>query len=275
MLRIGRIEYANCTPIFHALHELYPAAEYTYVEGVPAYLNSLLVSGGIDVCPSSSITFSTHADQFLILPDISISSRGAVLSVLLFSTVPITDLHGTTVLLSSESATSVALMKILLKIRYGCDCNYRITDQVDPADLRGAAALLLIGDAALRASRTLSNMFVYDLGELWFDWTGEPFVFALWMTTREKFKIHGDELKRLSHQLQHAKAYAKTHLEQIVGKTTERGWMEPELLLEYWRNNICYDLTELHLAGLKRYFRLAVEVGLIATVPELAFLPKD
>ena len=275
MLRIGRIEYANCTPIFHALHELYPATEYFYVEGVPAYLNNLLVSGDIDVCPSSSITYSTHADQFLILPDISISSLGAVLSVLLFSSVPITDLHGMTVLLSSESATSVVLMKILLKIRYGCDCNYRVANLADPSDLQGAAALLLIGDSALRASRTLSGMFVYDLGELWFDWTGEPFVFALWMTTREAFKIHGDELKRLSRQLQRAKTYAKNHLGQIVEKTIEREWMEPEHLLEYWRNNISYDLTELHLAGLKRYFQLAEKVGLIATVPEFVFLPTD
>jgi chorismate dehydratase len=275
MLRIGRIEYANCTPVFHALHELYPASDYRYAGGVPARLNSLLASGDIDVCPSSSITFSIHADQFLIIPGISISSKGPVLSVLLFSTTPIEDLDGRTVLLSSESATSVNLLKILLKIRYDCDCSYRVTSQVDLGDLHGAAALLLIGDSALRASRMLSNMFVYDLGELWYGWTGEPFVFALWLTTRTAFKNHGDELKLLFHQLCRAKVYAREHLEQIVEVSPERNWMESELLLEYWRNNICYDLTEHHLAGLKRYFRLAVEAGLIADVPELSFLPTD
>ncbi|NVN89493.1 MAG: menaquinone biosynthesis protein [Desulfuromonadales bacterium] len=275
MIRIGRIEYANCTPVFHALHKLYPASDYQYIVGVPSYLNSLLASCDIDVCPSSSITFSTHADQFLILPDISISSWGAVLSVLLFSSLPIHDLDGKTVLLSSESATSVNLLKILLQIRYGCDCSYQVTDQSDPSDLRGAAALLLIGDAALRASRVLPNMFVYDLGELWSDWTGEPFVFALWLTTRESFKNHGDELKRLSQQLYHAKVYAREHLEHIVQVSPERNWMGAELLLEYWRNNICYDLSEEHLAGLKRYFQLAVEAGLIVRVPEFVFLPTD
>jgi chorismate dehydratase len=275
MLRIGRIEYANCTPVFHALHKLYPASNYQYAGGVPACLNSLLASGDIDVCPSSSIAFSTHAEQFLIIPEISISSNGPVLSVLLFSTTPIEELGGKTILLSSESATSVNLLKILLKIRYGCDCSYQATNQVDPGDLHGASALLLIGDSALRASMMLPNMFVYDLGDLWSGWTGEPFVFALWLTTRTAFQNHGDELNRLFHQLCCAKVYAKEHLEQIVEVSPERNWMGPELLLEYWRNNICYDLTEHHLDGLKRYFRLAVEAGLIANVPKLAFLPTD
>lgn len=275
MLRIGRIEYANCTPVFHALHELYPLTAYQYIGGVPAYLNGLLASGDIDVCPSSSITFSTHAEQFLIIPDISISSRGPVLSVLLFSTIPIEKLDGKTVLLSSESATSVNLLKIMLKIRYGCDCSYQVTSQVDADDLHGAAALLLIGDAALRASKSSSSMFVYDLGALWYDWTGEPFVFALWLTTRIAFENHGEELVRLFQQLRHAKVYAKEHLERIVELSPERNWMGPELLLEYWRKNICYDLTDQHLAGLKRYFRLAVEAGLIASAPEFAFLPTD
>jgi len=273
MLRIGRIEYANCTPVFHALHELYPSSTYQYVGGVPAYLNGLLVSGDIDVCPSSSITFPTHAEELLIIPDISISSRGPVLSVLLFSAIPIEELDGKTVLLSSQSATSINLLKILLKIRYGCDCSYQVTKQVDADDLHGAAALLLIGDAALRATKASSNMFVYDLGALWYDWTGEPFVFALWLTTRMAFASYGDELVRLFHQLRHAKVYAKEHLERIVDVSPERNWMGPELLLEYWRKNICYDLTEHHLAGLKRYYRLAMETGLIANAPEFAFLP--
>jgi len=275
MLRIGRIEYANCTPVFHALNELYPSSTYQYVGGVPAYLNGLLASGDIDVCPSSSITFSTHAEQLLIVPDISISSRGPVLSVLLFSAIPIEELDGKTVLLSSESATSVNLLKILLKVRYGCNCSYQVTNQVDAGDLHGAAALLLIGDAALRASKISSNMFVYDLGALWYDWTGEPFVFALWLTTRMAFANNGDELVRLFHQLRHAKVYAKEHLERIVEMSPERNWMGSELLLEYWRKNICYDLTEHHLAGLKRYYRLAMETGLIANVPELVFLPVN
>jgi chorismate dehydratase len=234
----------------------------------------MLATGGIDVCPSSSITFATHADQYLVIPDISISSVGSVLSVLLFSNAPIEDLDGARVLLSSESATSVNLLKILLSIRYGCECAYQVTDQSDPGSLSGAGAILLIGDAALRATMKRETAFVYDLGELWYNWTGTPFVFALWLTTRAAAKEHGDELGRLSRQLRHAKQYAREHLREIVNLSPEREWMGSELLLDYWRNNISYDLTDNHLSGLKRYFRLAAEAGLIASAPELAFFPQ-
>lgn len=275
MLRIGRIQYANCTPVFHALHALYPESDYLYVGGVPAYLNGMLASGGIDVCPSSSITFATHVDQCLIIPDISISSIGPVLSVLLFSRIPIEDLDGANVLLSSESATSVNLLKILLKTRYGCDCTFQVTDQSDPGALCGAEAILLIGDAALRATMTPQAMYVYDLGELWHSWTGTPFVFALWLTTRAATEKLGGELRQLSRQLRHAKQYAREHLREIVRDSPERKWMGSELLLNYWRDNISFDLQDHHLSGLKLYFRLAAEAGLISPVPELAFLPQD
>ena len=275
MLRIGRIEYANCTPLFHALNALFPENDYRYVGGVPAYLNGMLASGGIDVCPSSSITFATHSDQYLIIPDISISSSGPVLSVLLFSKTPIEDLDGAQVLLSSESATSVNLLKILLRIRYNCECTFQVTDQITPGALGGREAILLIGDAALRATMGRHDMFVYDLGELWYQWTGTPFVFALWLTTREVAGRRGDELRRLARQLGHAKQYAGEHLEEIVRVSPERDWMGSELLFDYWRNIISYDLSDRHLSGLKRYFRLAAEIGLIAPVRDLAFLPLD
>src|SRR5512133_1778076 len=110
MLRIGRIEYANCTPIFRALLQNKPCADYQLVGGVPAQLNAMLAAGRIDVCPSSSIEYALHPDRYLILPHLSISCVGAVGSVLLLSQVPLESLNNRKILLSSESATSVNLL---------------------------------------------------------------------------------------------------------------------------------------------------------------------
>ena len=273
MLRIGRIAYANCTPVFSALREQHPESAYTYISGVPAYLNQLLVSSKIDICPSSSIIYATYAEQLLIIPDISISSRGPVRSVLLFSLKPIEELDRATILLSSESATSINLLKILLSERYHCHCDYAVAKLKHPGDLGGAAAMLLIGDAALRALKTNHGLFVYDLGELWYEWTGEPFVFALWLTTKSAFKLLREELRMLGRHLFDAKRYAGEHLERIAETSPENEWMDVEELCSYWRNNICFDLGERHLAGLRRYYRLAAELRLIATAPKLEFLP--
>lgn len=276
MLRIGRIAYANCTPIFHALNELYPADlfDYRYVNGVPFKLNSLLADGSIDVCPSSSITYSIRPDRYLIVPDLTISSRGPVKSVMLFSALPLEALNGRTVLLSSESATSVNLLKILLGKRYGMDCTFQVTSDTTLAPLSHAPAMLLIGDAALRAVQESSEIHVYDLGELWFQWTGLPFVFALWLTTRTAVERHGGELHRLAGQLRQSKTHALEHLQEIAAVSPEREWMGQKGLLEYW-NVLSYDLNGEHIRGLKLFFQYAAELGLIDAAPELAFLEQE
>jgi chorismate dehydratase len=271
MLRIGRIDYANCTPVFHALQANFPCDGYSFVGGVPARLNSLLAAGEIDVCPSSSFEYAVNSEKYLILPDLSISSTGAVASVLLFSRIPIEELNGETVLLSSESATSVNLLKILLKVRYGCRCDFRATDHSIGEALRHAPALLLIGDAALRASQAADGLQVYDMGMLWNDWTGTPFVFALWLATRSAAERHAEEMRLLTGRLQQAKTIAMETIEQIARTSPDAGWMGVAQLIDYWRHNISYDLTERHLDGLRLYFSHAAKIGLIEKAPDLCF----
>lgn len=272
MLRIGRISYANCTPVFHALDALYPASGYEYIAGVPARLNDLLDKEEIDVCPSSSIEFARHSEKYLIIPDISISSRGPVKSVLLFSSVPVEELDGQEILLSSESATSVNLLKILLKKYYDCDCSFRSADGDRIASLSESPAMLLIGDSALRASQSVPGLLIYDLGELWYRWTGLPFVFALWLVNRRAVEERGMEVRLLAQQLMQAKKYAGENLNEIVKQSPDAAWMGHELLLEYWKHNISYDLDETYCEGLKLFYRHAADMGLISHAPDLAFL---
>lgn len=269
MLRIGQIEYANCTPLFHLLKERFPCDDYEFISGVPAALNALLANGRIDVCPSSSIEYAVHSERYRILPDLSISSDGAVASVLLFSRVPVEELHGRKILLSSESATSVNLLKVLMKQLYCCDCEYEVNTRNISDALSTAPALLLIGDAALRASINQPDVKVYDLGEVWRNWTGLPFVFALWLCRTEVSE--NENLLELSRQLTQAKQLAELHYERIVALTGELSWMEPEHLLSYWRNNISYHLGPRYISGLKLFYQKCFEMGLVKSIPTLNF----
>lgn len=266
MLRIGQIEYANCTPLFHVLREQFPCSGYEYVTGVPAELNRMLLAGDIDVCPSSSIEYAYHPERYSILPQLSISSIGAVASVLLFSKVPIEQLNGKKITLSSESATSVNLLKILLIQRYDCTCSYEVASPTAiPTD--DSSALLLIGDSALRASLDVSDMFVYDLGGLWYSWTGQPFVFALWLCRNEI--AASMEIMNLATRLIKAKESVPEKLDQIAAGAKEAGWLGRDRLLAYWRDNISYQFDERAQAGLMLYFIKCFEVGLISSVPVL------
>jgi chorismate dehydratase len=272
MLRIGRIEYANCIPIFHALQEQFPDYNYRYIGGVPSQLNRLLATGAIDVCPSSSIAYALNPERYLIIPNLSISSCGPVKSVLLFSNIPIEDLDGRDVLLSSESNTSVNLLKILLKKRYGCTCSFHVTNHTLTDALNEAPAVMLIGDNALRSAQSGVDFNVYDLGGLWYEWTGKPFVFALWLASRDAYAKHGDEMRLLVAQLQKSKAYALANLERIADVSPDAVWMGRDRLLEYWRSNLSFDLGSDYCEGLISFFSQAAEMGLIENAPELAFL---
>lgn len=269
MLRIGRIEYANCTPLFHVLQEQFSCSGYEFVAGVPAELNRMLLAGEIDVCPSSSIEYAYHPDRYAILPHLSISSSGAVASVLLFSSLPVEKLDGRKVLLSSESATSVNLLKILLGQRFGCACTYEVAQPAAPHSDDESSALLLIGDSALRKSLKKTDLFVYDLGALWYAWTGYPFVFALWLCRIEV--ADGIELRELARQLLLAKERVPGSLEQLAMCAKEAVWMGSSRLLAYWRDNISYQLDEREQAGLLLYYAKCFECGLITAVPQLHF----
>ena len=270
MLRIGQIEYANCTPLFHILRERFPCSEYEFVAGVPARLNGMLFAGEIDVCPSSSIEYAYHPERYRILPHLSISSIGAVASVLLFSSVPVESLDGCKIRLSSESATSVNLLKILLGQRFGCSCVYETVQPTGSLADDDSPAILLIGDSALRASLEDSGLFVYDLGEMWHSWTGHPFVFALWLCRNEI--AERDELKSLARRLVQAKDSVPGCLPQIAMSAKEVCWMGHERLLAYWRDNISYQFDERAQAGLMLYYAKCFESGLISAVPMLHFV---
>jgi chorismate dehydratase len=272
MLRIGRIEYANCTPIFRALQENEPCDDYQFVGGVPVQLNAMLAAGIIDVCPSSSIEYALHPERYLILPHLSISSVGAVGSVLLFSRVPLEDLDGRNVLLSSESATSVNLLKILLEKRFGCTCRYTVNTSSFDEALREAPALLLIGDAALRASLLKSDLLVYDLGQLWHEWTGLPFVFALWLCRRQVAEDRYAEVGNLAVHLRESKERARKNLQSIAEISPEASWMGADRLVAYWRENISYDLDDRHLEGLILFYHYCAGLELLTAEPELHFL---
>lgn len=273
MLKIGQIEYANCTPLFHVLREQFPCPGYEFVAGIPAELNRLLLAGDIDVCPSSSIEYAHHPESYSILPHLSISSVGAVASVLLFSRVPAENLDGHNILLSSESATSVNLLKILLGQYLGCSCTYQVAKPDTTALGNDSAALLLIGDAALRTAGKNTDLFVYDLAEMWYAWTGKPFVFALWLCRNEV--AAGEELKMLARQLVLAKELVPARLDEIAAIAQETSWMGRDRILSYWRENISYHLGANEQAGLMLYYTKCFEAGLILTVPPLHFISSS
>ncbi|PIP44574.1 MAG: ABC transporter substrate-binding protein, partial [Deltaproteobacteria bacterium CG23_combo_of_CG06-09_8_20_14_all_60_8] len=156
----------------------------------------------------SCYEYAVHSPDYKILAELSISASGPVGSVLLLSRYAPQELSGKTVLLSSQSATSASLVRIILEEFFQVTPCYE-TGSLDARlnDPARPAACLAIGDEALRFARSGVFPIVLDLAELWQQHTGLPFVFAVW-AVREGFcqtapatvtAIH-QELLRCLHQ---------------------------------------------------------------------------
>lgn len=271
-LRIGRIAYLNVAPYFHYLLEEGFTGEI--VSGVPSALNAMLAEGSIDACPSSSYEYGLHANDYYLLPGHSISSIGPVHSVLLFTPGPLHVLSGMEISITGESATSINLLKILLKEFCGIDhVSFKVPDGEVEESLNAGQSALLIGDRALAAARGCSaNFQVTDLGALWYHFTGMPFVFALWILRREAVAKSPDGINQLAVQLSESRRHAFANLPEMANQLSVKTGFPADQLEAYWRG-MSYDLTDGHIEGLRLYFTLCHKHGLLEKIPDFHFFP--
>jgi len=268
-LTIGHIAYANCEPFFHYLREC--GFTGTIRAGVPAELNRYLAEGKVDLSPSSSFEYLRNWRDYQVLPGLSISSLGAVKSVLLFSPRPVEQLREEEILLTGESASSIHLLHVLLREYFGfAEVTCRVpTGSLEEYIHQGAPALL-IGDRALRLARTVPAEHVYDLGELWYRFTGLPFVFALWILRQPVAEQHPAAVAAFYRQLLDSTRKALEELPELAREVSGYAWYGEQNLVEYWES-VSYGLDEGHLAGLHLYAQLLVKYGFLAELPAVKF----
>ncbi|HXM37204.1 MAG TPA: menaquinone biosynthesis protein [Gemmatimonadales bacterium] len=262
-MKLGRIGYINCAPVYGAIDRGVVPAPGELVTGTPAELNDLLVAGELDISVISAVEYARHARDLVLLPDLAISCDGPVRSVALFSRQPVSRLDGKTVLLSASSRTSVALLELL------CRDVWRIKPRFADAraeaqDLDALAALpheavLVIGDAALTLAARATYAHRYDLGEEWKRWTGLPFVFAVWAARRSaaSVSIH------LAHQrLLASRDWGLAHLADLAAAAAQATGVPLAACRDYL-GGLDYALTYKHLAGLTDFFRRLAAEGIV------------
>lgn len=257
-VRIGAVEYLNSKPLVYELTRLAPHAEVSY--DLPSRLANQLAAGELDVALVPVVEYFRGVD-YRIVPDLAIASRGPVLSVTVFSKVPWQEIG--TLALDEGSRTSVALTQILLR-RYGAAPKLLPFPIDQPAEDIRADALLMIGDRAMKAALP-GYPFSFDLGEEWFEWTGLPFVFAVWAVRP------GVDLGEVADALVAAKRLGKAHVAQLAWQESQRLGLDAAFCRRYLTNIIRFDLGPAELAGLERFQHLAAELELIPPPRRLQF----
>ncbi len=252
-IRLGAVSYLNTKPLIYRLSERAPRAEL--VLDVPSRLADDLATGKLDVALIPSIEYFQDP-SYTIVSDACIACRGPVLSVKLFSRVPIAKIG--TLALDEGSRTSVALVRILLKQQFG------LVPRLEPLPLgssvgdSAADSVLVIGD---RAMHSPGGPFaaVCDLGDEWRRWAGLPFVFAMWVARP------GVELGDLAGLLSKVRDLGLANLDAIAtAEAAPLGLSHPQCVA-YLRDNLYFYLGPRERAGLERFRQLAQELDQAAS----------
>ena len=266
MLKLGHIVYSNCFPVHAGILTKKVEFPFKIVEGIPTELNRCLVEGKIDVSPSSSIEYAMNPGKYRILPGFSITSKSRAMSIILESKVPLAELDRKTVALTTASATSIVLLRIILELFEGVSPDFMQYEQGVEEPYDTAAAVLTIGDLALKRAAAPRFPHVYDLGELWYNKTGLPFVFAIWQVNYRKNMEQ--DLARLYDALMESKQYGMSRLTELAEHHAVDFGLPAETLVSYW-TNFSYDLGPEEQKGLLTYYGYAMELGVIDSVPNL------
>lgn len=270
-LSLGKVAYINCEPVYYGIEQGAIPAECRIVDGTPAELNRMLEAGDLDLSVISAIEYARHSDRYLILPDLAIGSDGPAESVLFLSRVKPASLDGRLVHLTRDSLTSVYLVKLLLAKVFGVRPQFlsATADTIDrlPEDVAG---VLMIGDPALRARGQLP--FTLDLGQGWKEWTGLPFVFAVWAVRRDVYDNHREETHRLHRALLSSKRYSLARLDEICATVCQRVGLDSDTCATYLKERLSFDLTPRHIEGLYRFFTLLEAEGDLPSTPVLEFI---
>ncbi|MDT0456286.1 menaquinone biosynthesis protein [Streptomyces sp. DSM 41527] len=186
--RVGHIQFLNCLPLYWGLARTGTLLDLDLTKDTPEKLSEQLVRGELDIAPVTLVEFLRAADDLVAFPDLAVGCDGPVMSCVIVSQKPLDQLDGARVALGSTSRTSVRLAQLLLAEKIGVRPDYYTCPPDLGLMMQEADAAVLIGDAALRANLhdgPRLGLQVHDLGQMWKDWTGLPFVFAVWATRRE------------------------------------------------------------------------------------------
>ncbi len=266
---IAASSYLNAAPLCYSF--VYGTQKDRCVflsDEAPARCAELLAEGRADAALIPVIEYQ-RIPGLKIAPGACVASKGSVRSVLLASRVPITQVRS--VALDTSSRTSAALIQILLGRFYDLRVSYRKSPPKLEEMLESDDAALIIGDPAMLIDR--SELYVYDLAEEWRKHTGLPFVFAFWAIRADSERMfgHGSADEKTIDFLA-AKVEGTAHSDRLADLYSERLGLPRDDLFSYLSESISYDLDEESLEGLRLYYQLASEGGLIPSALDMVFL---
>ncbi len=244
-VKIGKFGLVN-----NFLPYMYLEGDFEIIESNPREMAIKLISGEIDYAPVPAYFYLKNKEK-LRHYSFCIASDGEVLSVVVVSRK---NRIGDCIAVTSETMTSINLLKIILKEN---NLNVKLipasTNKAEEL-LKLADSALLIGDEAIKAR--MIYRVVMDLGEEWKDITGYPMVFGLSTSLNIK------DLSFVDNALIKSIEESMKKFDEVVEVASNQFKLPPEFLRKYFKILI-YRLGKKERKGLEEFESRCIELNLL------------
>jgi chorismate dehydratase len=268
-LRIAAIRFLNPAPLMWDFERPPFSAElaqrYEISWMLPAQCADELASGAADIGLVPIAALAT-TPGLQILPGCTIASKHSVRSLLLVrrASQPLPSLRS--VAADTASRTTVAYSRILFHKWGNPDVPFTpmaadldaMLDHADAAILIGDPALMALEERANRYERAGEELVYHDLAEEWRNLTGLPFVSAVWgvsPATALDEPLIDDFIRSRDHGLGNIDALVEHWSRQLP--------LSEKTIRSYLTTNIHYILDEECIEGMRGFFRMAAETGVL------------
>ncbi len=271
---LGRIDYMNVAPIYYGIDNGLAMQginnEIKLICGPPNTLNRMMIDGALDISPVSSAAYARNSRDWLILPDLAIACHEQVLSVLLVSRYSIEALRGRRILITDESATARDLCKLIFSLK-GVRPEFVVGKVKNPEQLpEDIDAALVIGDSALSQPWRRFFPVIHDLGTLWWDMTGLPFVFAVWAVRKEFARKYPQKVEAVLALLKTSRRLGTENTDQIVEKAGAILGIDASTARLYYQS-LVYNLADGEKQGLELFYKKLYQTGITDQTASLSF----
>ena len=249
---------------------------------LPAECAAQLASGESDIglVPIAALPLNPH---LRVLPGCVIASKGRVRSLLLVRRArqKLTEIR--TVAADTASRTTIAHSRILFHQWGNQDAQFlpmaadldSMLERADAAVVIGDPALMALEEEVNRRERTGEELVYHDLATEWKKLTGLPFVSAVWCAAPDNFGgAQGMRLSEadvdfevISADFLRSRDHGMANIDALVKEWAGRIPLSTESIRTYLTENIHYVLDEECREGMRTFFRMAAECGVL---PEYA-----
>ncbi|ABX12420.1 menaquinone biosynthetic enzyme MqnA/MqnD family protein [Nitrosopumilus maritimus] len=247
MMRLGIVDYINMLPVVYGLEKNKVKFDGKIIRDVPTNLNSSLSQGIIDVGFISSIEYARG--DYNLLP-YCISSKKTVMSVVLVSKVPFEEIKS--IQLSTEAATSVILLKILMRYAYKQKVSYG----------KNGDAELLIGDQALK-KLIKKPKHVLDLGKAWNTFSNKNMVFGV-LASRKN--LPQKKIETLLDSIHLSYQWGQDNLNEIIDYAAEKTNLDKKIISQYFAG-LSYSIGIKEISSLKEFYTYSKKINAITEIP--------